>query len=104
MSYEPIPYPRMLYRLDGTLVVHSEQEEAAARKDGYGNPLDEDREIKPAAKAAPASDGSVDLEAMKAGELIQYAKDKGLEIGDLKPQSGKEKILAAVLAAQAGKE
>lgn len=100
MSYEPIPYPRVMYRLDGTLVVRSEEEEAAARKDGYGNPLDEP--AKAAAKAAPASTGDVVLEDLKAGELIQYAKDNGLDIGDLKPQFGKEKILAAVLAAQTG--
>ena len=37
MSYEPIPYPRMLYRFpEGThTIVESEAEEAKARQDGY---------------------------------------------------------------------
>lgn len=41
------------------------------------------------------------LEEMRAGELLQYAKDKGLDIGDLKPQAGAVTILAAIRAAEA---
>jgi len=41
------------------------------------------------------------LEDMRAGELLQYAKDNKLEIGDLKPQVGAEKILAAIRAVEA---
>lgn len=45
---------------------------------------------------APAAES---LEDMKATELIAFAAKNGLEIGDLVPQSGKEKILTAVKAA-----
>lgn len=41
------------------------------------------------------------LEDMRAGELLQYAKDNKLDIGDLKPQAGAVNILAAIRAAEA---
>lgn len=41
------------------------------------------------------------LEDMRAGELLQYAKDKGLDIGDMKPQQGAVNILAAIRAVEA---
>jgi len=44
------------------------------------------------------------LEDMKAGELIAYASENGLDIGGLVPQAGKEKILAAVKEALTKKE
>ena len=40
---------------------------------------------------------------MKAGELVAYATENGLDIGGLVAQAGKEKILAAVLEAIAKK-
>lgn len=43
------------------------------------------------------------LEEMAAGELIAYAAGNGLDIGDMKPQSGQKKILAAVQEAIAKK-
>jgi hypothetical protein len=39
------------------------------------------------------------LDAMKAGEIVKYAEANNLDIGGLQPQAGKEKVLAAVLAA-----
>lgn len=41
------------------------------------------------------------LEDMRAGELLQYAKDKGYDIGDMKPQAGAVNILAAIRAVEA---
>lgn len=43
------------------------------------------------------------LERMKAGELVTYAEENGLDIGGLQPQAGAPKILAAVQAAIAAK-
>lgn len=42
-----------------------------------------------------------DIEDMKAGELIAYAEEGGLDIGEMVPQMGAPKILAAVKAALA---
>ena len=47
--------------------------------------------------------GPKPLEEMKAGELIAYAAENGLDIGDMKPQVGQEKILAVVKEAIAKK-
>lgn len=44
-------------------------------------------------------DAEKTLEGMKAGELVKYAETHNLDIGGLQPQVGKEKVLAAVLAA-----
>ena len=43
------------------------------------------------------------IEDMKAGELIAYAAAEKLDIGDMKPQAGQERILAAVREAIAKK-
>jgi hypothetical protein len=48
-----------------------------------------------------AEDDSKPLEEMKAGELLAYAKEKSLDIGDLKPQHGAEKVLSAIREAEA---
>lgn len=50
-----------------------------------------------------APKGPKPLEEMKAGELIAYAAAEKLNIGDMKPQAGQEKILAAVQEAIAKK-
>ena len=59
------------------------------------------------APAEPKTDttpkGPKPLEEMKAGELIAYAAAEKLNIGDMKPQAGQEKILAAVQEAIAKK-
>ena len=47
--------------------------------------------------------GPKPLEEMKAGELIAYAAAEKLDIGDMKPQAGQERILAAVREAIAKK-
>ena len=47
--------------------------------------------------------GAKALEDMKAGELVAYATENGLDIGGLVAQAGKGKILAAVLEAIAKK-
>lgn len=44
-------------------------------------------------------DAEKPFEDMKAGELVKYAEAHSLDIGGLQPQVGKEKVLAAVLAA-----
>jgi len=44
------------------------------------------------------------IDDMRAGELVAYATENGLDIGGLVPQAGKEKILAAVKEALAKKE
>lgn len=92
-DYQPKPYPRMLYKGDVFTIVPDEAGEEAARADGYADYSE--RFAPPSEPDAPKA-----LEDMKPGELISYAKAEGLDIGDLKPQAGKEKILAAVLAAQ----
>ena len=58
-----------------------------------------------APKAEPKTEpkGPKPLEEMKAGELIAYAAENGLDIGDMKPQVGQEKILAVVKEAIAKK-
>lgn len=94
-----IGYPKMLYRHPGKpeevhTIVQDAEGEAKAREDGfhdYNEALEPPKEPKP-------------LEEMAAGELIAYAAGNGLDIGDMKPQSGQKKILAAVLEAIAKKE
>ncbi len=39
------------------------------------------------------------IDEMKAGELVAYAEQHGLDIGGLQAQAGKDKILSAVKAA-----
>lgn len=90
-----IEYPKMLYRHPGKpeevhTIVQDAEGEAKAREDGFHG-YNEAPEPKP-------------LEEMAAGELIAYAAGNGLDIGDMKPQSGQKKILAAVLDAIAKKE
>ena len=97
-----IEYPKMLYRHPGKpeeahTIVQDAEGEAKARVDGFHGynealePPKEPKEPKP-------------LEEMAAGELIAYAAGNGLDIGDMKPQSGQKKILAAVQEAIAKKE
>ena len=94
-----IEYPKMLYRHPGKpeevhAIVQDAVGEAKAREDGfhgYNEALEPPKGPKP-------------LEEMAAGELIAYAAGNGLDIGDMKPQSGQKKILAAVLEAIAKKE
>ena len=43
----------------------------------------------------------VDLDSMKAGELIAYANKRKLDIGNIVAQAGQPKVLAAVKAAEA---
>ena len=97
-----IEYPKMLYRHPGKpeeshIIVQGAEGEARAREDGFHGyneaqePPEDPKEPKP-------------LEEMAASELIAYAAGNGLDIGDMKPQAGQKKILAAVLEAIAKKE
>ena len=54
MSYEPKPYPRMLYLGQSHTIVHNEDEEAAKRAEGWGNAA-EPAGQEPLSSAAPAS-------------------------------------------------
>lgn len=123
MTYEPKPFPRMLYLGQAHTIVHNEDEEATKIAEGWGNapePVGQPPAESPAKAPAPCAKctellAQVEqlkadlakftapkaLEDMRAGELIQYAKDHNYDIGDLKPQAGAEKILAAVKAAEA---
>ncbi|HLP29807.1 MAG TPA: hypothetical protein VK150_00505 [Geothrix sp.] len=62
------------------------------------------RDARIAQLEAALAGNHVDLDAMKAGELIDYAAKNGLDIGGLVPQSGQAKILAAVKESLAKKE
>ena len=96
-----IEYPKMLYRHPGKpeeahTIVQDAEGEAKAREDGfhdYNEVLEPPKEPK----------GPKCLEEMKAGELIAYAAAEKLDIGDMKPQAGQERILAAVKEAIAKK-
>jgi len=124
MSYEPKPYPRMLFKGQTNCIVNDEAEELAKVEEGWENqPSDEpspDLGQAPLTGGAPCANCAAlqaeveqlkadlakltapkALEDMRAGELLQYAKDNNLDIGDMKPQQGAEKILAAIRAAEA---
>ena len=100
-----IEYPKMLYRHPGKpeeahTIVQDAEGEAKAREDGfhgYNEALEPPKEPKEPKGPKP-------LEEMKAGELIAYAAAEKLNIGDMKPQAGQERILAAIREAIAKKE
>lgn len=116
-------YPKMLYKGKQHHIVHDEAEESAKTEEGWSaTPAPAEASAPATSPEGPAScakcaelTAQVEqlkadlakftapkaLEDMRAGELIQYAKDRNYDIGDLKPQSGAEKILAAVKAAEA---
>ena len=107
-------YPKKLYNDEGDCVLAKQEvHEADLRRKGYH---DAPEEVAPpptdcpncmvlAAKVADLEKQLAPklLEELKAGELLAYAKEKGLNIGDLKAQHGAEKILAAIKAAEAAK-
>ena len=75
---------------------HVEVPDGLAKAEGHAP-----SEPKASVDASPK--GPKPLEEMKAGELIAYAASEKLDIGDMKPQAGQERILAAVREAIAKK-
>lgn len=51
--------------------------------------------VEPGTKAKAPGQGAKALKDMRATELLEYAASKGIDLG-MKPQDGKEKILAAL--------
>lgn len=115
-----MPYPKKMINSEGTVVLAKQEIHGAAlRLQGFHDAPVEvasepagcpncqalaakvaDLEAQLAARA-PANPKP--LETLKAGELLAYAQEHHLDIGDLKAQHGAEKILAAVKAAEAAK-
>ena len=79
---------------------HVEVPDELAKAEGHA-PSEPMADTKTSGDASPK--GPKPLEEMKAGELIAYAAAEKLDIGDMKPQAGQERILAAVREAIAKK-